>query len=232
MAKAAPLATEVERMRLLIARCSVEYEGRLGARLPEAVRLIMRKADGSVAIHSDGGAYKPLNWMMPPNRLQEDEGQWIVSNASKERLVITLAEVITDVTYELGEDPGLEKDGVEAHIQELLADDPTSLGAGYKLIRREYPTAIGPVDLLLRDEEGKVVAVEVKRRGDNAGVDQLSRYLEFLNKNKDLAPVRGMFVAEKINPQAKVLASERSILCMTVDYSSLKGDAQPELRLF
>ena len=219
-------------MRLLIARCSVEYEGRLGARLPEAVRLIMRKADGSVAIHSDGGAYKPLNWMMPPNRLQEDEGQWIVSNASKERLVITLAEVITDVTYELGEDPGLEKDGVEAHIQELLADDPTSLGAGYKLIRREYPTAIGPVDLLLRDEDGKVVAVEVKRRGDNAGVDQLSRYLEFLNKNKDLAPVRGMFVAEKINPQAKVLASERRILCVTVDYSSLKGDAQPELRLF
>lgn len=232
MAKAAPRTAEVERMRLLIARCSVEYEGRLGARLPEAVRLIMRKADGSVAIHSDGGAYKPLNWMMPPNRLQEDEGQWIVSNASKERLVITLAEVITDVTYELGEDPGLEKDGVEAHIQELLADDPTSLGAGYKLIRREYPTAIGPVDLLLRDEDGKVVAVEVKRRGDNAGVDQLSRYLEFLNKNKDLAPVRGMFVAEKINPQAKVLASERRILCVTVDYSSLKGDAQPELRLF
>lgn len=219
-------------MRLLIARCSVEYEGRLGARLPEAVRLIMRKADGSVAIHSDGGAYKPLNWMMPPNRLQEDEGQWIVSNAAKERLVITLAEVISDVTYELGEDPGLEKDGVEAHIQELLADDPTSLGVGYKLIRREYPTAIGPVDLLLRDEEGKVIAVEVKRRGDNAGVDQLSRYLEFLNKNKDLAPVSGLFVAEKINPQAKVLASERGILCVTVDYSSLKGDAQPELRLF
>ncbi len=219
-------------MRLVIARCSVEYEGRLGARLPEAVRLIMRKADGSVAVHSDGGAYKPLNWMMPPNHLQEEEGRWIVTNAAKERLVITLHEVFSNITHELGEDPGLEKDGVEAHIQELLANDPTSLGAGYKLIRREYPTAIGPVDLLLRDAEGNPVAVEVKRRGDNAGVEQLSRYLEFLNKNKSLAPVTGLFVAQKINPQAQVLASERGIRCQTVDYSSLKGDAQAELRLF
>ncbi len=219
-------------MRLVVARCTVEYEGRLAARLEEAVRLIMRKADGSLAIHADGGAYKPLNWMSPPNFLEESEGRWVVSNEAGERLVITLHEVVSDVSHDLGEDPGLWKDGVEAHLQELLANDPSVLGEDYRLIRREYPTAIGPVDLLVRDADGNVVAVEVKRRGETTGVEQLARYLEFLNKTETLAPVCGLLVAQQINPGARVLAEERGIRCLLVDYSRLKGDAPEELRLF
>ena len=195
-------------MRLVIARCTVDYDGRLTAHLPEAERLIMVKADGCVAIHADGGAYKPLNWMNAPNRLIEDGAQWRVVSPKGETLTITLHEVLSDTNWDLGVDPGLQKDGVEAHIQELLAADPTSISEGYTLVRREFPTDIGPVDLLCRDENDAAVAIEVKRRGEIDGVEQLSRYLEFLNQDPRLSPVKGVFVAQEIKPQAKVLASE------------------------
>ena len=193
-------------MRLVIARCTVDYDGRLTAHLPEAERLIMVKADGCVAIHADGGAYKPLNWMNAPNRLIEDGAQWRVVSPKGETLTITLHEVLSDTNWDLGVDPGLQKDGVEAHIQELLAADPTSISEGYTLVRREFPTDIGPVDLLCRDENDAAVAIEVKRRGEIDGVEQLSRYLEFLNQDPRLSPVKGVFVAQEIKPQAKVLA--------------------------
>jgi len=218
-------------VRLVVARCTVDYDGRLTAHLPEATRLIMVKADGCVAIHADGGAYKPLNWMNAPNRLIEDGAEWRVVSPKGETLIITIHEVIDDISWDLGVDPGLIKDGVEAHIQELLANDPTTIGEGYKLVRREYPTDIGPVDLLCRDEDDSVVAIEVKRRGEIDGVEQLSRYLEFLNQDPRLSPVRGVFVAQEIKPQAKVLASERSIDCVEVDYDELRGIESPQLRL-
>lgn len=191
----------------------------------------MVKADGCVAIHADGGAYKPLNWMNAPNRLIEDGAEWRVVSPKGETLIITIHEIMSDTNWEFGVDPGLIKDGVEAHIQELLANDPTSIAEGYKLVRREYPTSIGPVDLLCRDEDDAVVAVEVKRRGEIDGVEQLSRYLEFLNQDPRLAPVRGVFVAQEIKPQAKVLASERSIDCVEVDYDELRGIESPQLKL-
>lgn len=218
-------------MRLVVARCTVDYDGRLTAHLPEATRLIMVKADGCVAVHADGGAYKPLNWMNAPNRLIEDGSEWRVVSPKGETLIITLHEVLSDTNWELGVDPGLIKDGVEAHIQELLANDPTAISDGYKLVRREYPTSIGPVDLLCRDEDDAVVAIEVKRRGEIDGVEQLSRYLEFLNQDPRLAPVRGVFVAQEIKPQAKVLAGERAIDCVEVDYDELRGIESPQLRL-
>ncbi|MCB0994841.1 MAG: endonuclease NucS [Acidimicrobiales bacterium] len=219
-------------MRVVIARCSVDYEGRLSAHLPLATRLIMVKADGCVAIHADGGAYKPLNWMNAPNRLVEDEGSWTVTNPKGERLLITLHEVMSDVSHELGVDPGLRKDGVEAHLQELLAADPAHLADGLRLVRREHSTEIGPVDLLCRDADGAAVAIEIKRRGEIDGVEQLTRYLEFMNRDPSLRPVRGMFVAQEIKPQAKVLAAERSIVCVEVDYDALRGIESAELRLF
>jgi RecB family endonuclease NucS len=221
-------------MRLVLARCTVDYEGRLSAHLPEAVRLIMVKADGCVAIHADGGAYKPLNWMNAPNRLHIDEeaGVWTVSNAKGETLTITLHDVVNDLSHELGADPGLRKDGVEAHLQELLAANPTAIAEGLRLVRREYPTDIGPVDLLCRTADGVTVAVEIKRRGEIDGVEQLTRYLEFLNRDPLLRPVRGMFVAQEIKPQAKVLATTRSIACVEVDYDELRGIESVELRLF
>jgi RecB family endonuclease NucS len=219
-------------VRLLIARCTVVYEGRLSAHLPEAVRLLMVKADGCVAIHADGGAYKPLNWMNAPNRLVEEEGCWTVSNPKGERLVITLHEVLSDIRHELGTDPGLRKDGVEAHLQELLAASPTAIEPGLSLVRREYPTDIGPVDLLCKDAQGVTVAVEVKRRGEIDGVEQLTRYLEFLNRDPRLRPVRGVFVAQEIRPQARVLASDRSIGWVEVDYDALRGMESSELKLF
>ncbi len=219
-------------MRLLIARCTVDYEGRLSAHLPEAVRLLMVKADGCVAIHADGGAYKPLNWMNAPNRLVEDEGCWTVSNPKGERLVITLHEVLSDIRHELGTDPGLRKDGVEAHLQELLAASPSAIEPGLSLVRREYPTDIGPVDLLCKDGRGGTVAVEVKRRGEIDGVEQLTRYLEFLNRDPRLRPVRGVFVAQEIRPQARVLAADRSIGWVEVDYDALRGMESSELKLF
>ena len=191
----------------------------------------MVKADGCVAIHADGGAYKPLNWMNAPNRLIEDGAEWRVVSPKGESLIITIHEILSDTNWDLGVDPGLIKDGVEAHLQQLLADDPTSIADGYKLVRREYPTDIGPVDLLCRDEDDGVVAIEVKRRGEIDGVEQLSRYLEFLNQDPRLSPVRGVFVAQSIKPQAKVLASERSIECVEVDYDELRGIESPQLRL-
>ena len=218
-------------VRLVLASCTVDYDGRLTAHLPEAKRLIMVKADGCVAVHADGGAYKPLNWMNAPNRLIEDGAEWRVVSPKGETLIITMHEVFSDTQWDLGLDPGLQKDGVEAHLQELLANDPTSIAEGYKLVRREFPTDIGPVDLLCRDEDDAAVAIEVKRRGDIDGVEQLSRYLEFLNQDPRLHPVRGVFVAQEIKPQAKVLASERSIECVEVDYDELRGIESPQLRL-
>ncbi|MFT7476201.1 MAG: RecB family endonuclease NucS [Verrucomicrobiales bacterium] len=218
-------------VRLVVASCTVDYDGRLTAHLPEATRLIMVKADGCVAIHADGGAYKPLNWMNAPNRLIEDGAEWRVVSPKGETLIITIHETFSDTNWDLGIDPGLIKDGVEAHLQELLANDPTSIADGYKLVRREFPTDIGPVDLLCRDENDAVVAIEVKRRGDIDGVEQLSRYLEFLNQDPRLHPVKGVFVAQEIKPQAKVLATERSIECVEVDYDELRGIESPQLRL-
>ena len=219
-------------MRLVVARCTVEYQGRLEAFLPEAVRLIMVKADGCVAIHNDGGAYKPLNWMTAPNVLREGDGRWTVSSPKGERLVITLHEVLSDSSHLLGNDPGLRKDGVEADLQVLLAERTSVLGVGMTLVRREYPTDIGPVDLLCRDATGAAVAVEIKRRGEIDGVEQLTRYLEFLNRDPSLAPVRGMFVAQEIKPQARVLATDRSIACIEVDYDELRNRPSNVLRLF
>ncbi len=219
-------------MRLVIARCQVDYEGRLSAHLPMAVRLIMVKADGCVAIHADGGAYKPLNWMNAPNRLVEGDDGWTVTSPSGERLVISIDEVLSDSDHDLGTDPGLRKDGVEAHLQELLAADPTAIADGLRLVRREYPTDIGPVDLLCRDAEGNAVAIEVKRRGEIDGVEQLARYLEFLDRDPTLRPVHGVFVAQEIKPQAKVLAGERGIDWVVVDYDDLRGIERNELRLF
>lgn len=219
-------------MRLVVARCTVDYEGRLTAHLPEAVRLVMVKADGCVAVHADGGAYKPLNWMNAPNRLVVDGETWTVTSPKGERLVITMHEIVSDTDHELGEDPGLVKDGVEAHLQELLAAHPTHLATDLRLVRREFPTDVGPVDLLCRDGEGAAVAVEVKRRGEIDGVEQLARYVEFLNRDPMLRPVRGLFVAQVIKPQARVLALERGIECREVDYDELRGVESDELRLF
>ena len=219
-------------MRLVIARCSVDYAGRLTSHLPSAVRLLMVKADGCVAIHADGGAYKPLNWMNAPNTLTEEDGRWIVANPKGETLTITLEEVLHDSLHELGEDPGLSKDGVEAHLQVLLAEHPDELQDGLKLVRREYPTDIGPVDLLCRDDQGQAVAVEIKRRGEIDGVEQLTRYLERLNRDPLLAPVRGIYAAQLIKPQARVLAEERGIYCVEVDYDELRGIESDALKLF
>ena len=219
-------------MRLIIADCTVDYDGRLTAHLPRATRLIMVKADGCVAIHSDGGAYKPMNWMTAPNLLIEDDSEMVVTNPKGEALTITLHEVYSDVSQEFGEDPGLQKDGVEAHLQELLAVDPERLESGMKLVRREFPTEIGPVDLLCRDADDQVVAVEIKRRGEIDGVEQLTRYLDFLNRQPDLSPVRGMFVAQEIKLQAKTLASDREIDWVEVDYDELRGIERPQQKLF
>ena len=219
-------------MRLVIARCSVDYAGRLAARLPAATRLIMVKADGCVAIHSDGGAYKPLNWMNAPNRLVEGDGEWIVTNPKGERLTITLHEVLSDISEALGVDPGLQKDGVEAHLQQLLAASPHAIEAGLTLVRREYPTAIGPVDLVCRDGSGQVVAIEVKRRGEIDGVEQLVRYIERLRLDSSLGEIRGVFVAQVVKPQARVLAESRGLRWIEVDYDELRGLAPTDLRLF
>lgn len=210
-------------MRLVIARCSIDYVGRLTAHLPAAPRLILVKADGSVSVHADDRAYKPLNWMSPPCTHTEQDGVWTVAGKGGEQLIITIDEVLHDSSHELGVDPGLRKDGVEAHLQELLADRIEALGAGWTLVRREYPTAIGPVDILCRDERGHTVAVEIKRRGEIDGVEQLTRYLELLNRDPALAPVRGIFAAQEIKPQARTLAGDRGIGCVTLDYDEMRG---------
>lgn len=231
-------------VRLVIARCSVSYEGRLRAHLPTAVRLLMVKADGSVLVHSDGGSYKPLNWMSPPASLRISEPEeelaqegvtqvWTVQAAkSDDRLVVHLFEIHQDISHDLGVDPGLVKDGVEADLQRLLAEQITTLGEGYTLVRREHLTAIGPVDILARDAEGVTVAVELKRRGDIDGVEQLTRYLELMNRDPLLAPVRGIFAAQLIKPQARTLAEDRGIRCVTLDYDALRGVDDAESRLF
>ncbi|MDI5968295.1 endonuclease NucS [Streptomyces sp. SL13] len=220
-------------MRLVIARCSVDYAGRLTAHLPSAPRLLLIKADGSVSIHADDRAYKPLNWMSPPCTLKESaDGVWTVINKGGEKLIITIEEMLHDSSHELGVDPGLIKDGVEAHLQELLADRVETLGAGWTLIRREYPTAIGPVDILCRDANGGTIAVEIKRRGDIDGVEQLTRYLDLLNRDPHLAPVKGIFAAQEIKPQARVLATDRGIGCAVLDYDALRGIEDDKLRLF
>ncbi|MBO2438602.1 endonuclease NucS [Actinomadura nitritigenes] len=218
-------------MRLVIARCSVDYAGKLTAHLPMAPRLVLIKSDGSVSIHADDRAYKPLNWMNPPCSLREEPyeengavARWTVTHGkSGERLILTIEEILHDTSHELGLDPGLQKDGVEAHLQELLAEHITTLGEGWSLIRREYPTAIGPVDILCRDSDSATVAVEIKRRGEIDGVEQLTRYLELLNRDPHLAPVRGIFAAQEIKPQARVLATDRGINCVTLDYDALRG---------
>jgi RecB family endonuclease NucS len=225
-------------MRLVIARCTVDYSGRLDAHLPEAVRLVMVKADGCVAVHADGGAYKPLNWMNAPNRLVEEstldgsEHLWRVTNDKGEQLLIRMHEVIHETAAEMGVDPGLQKDGVEAHLQELVAANPNTVEDGAVLVRREFPTDIGPVDLLCRDREGRAIAVEIKRRGEIDGVEQLTRYLEFLNREGNLRPVQGVFAAQEIKPQARVLAEDRGIRCLVLDYDELRGIESDELKLF
>ncbi|HEX3750074.1 MAG TPA: endonuclease NucS [Streptosporangiaceae bacterium] len=219
-------------MRLVIARCSVDYVGRLTAHLPLALRLLIVKADGSVLVHSDGGSYKPLNWMSPPCKLAEQPGQWTVTNKAGETLAITLEEVVSDTSAELGVDPGLKKDGVESHLQELLAVQLHHLGDGWRLVRREFPTPIGPVDLMCKDAEGGSVAVEIKRRGEIDGVEQLTRYLELLNRDPLLAPVQGIFAAQEIKPQARVLATDRGIRCVLLDYETMRGTEDDSLRLF
>ncbi|HEY8883645.1 MAG TPA: endonuclease NucS [Dermatophilaceae bacterium] len=231
-------------MRLVIARCSVDYQGRLLAHLPLATRLLLVKADGSVLIHSDGGSYKPLNWMSPPCAMTEVAPEnheiadgvasvWVVQHAkSEDRLRVLLHEVLHDSDHELGVDPGLVKDGVEAHLQRLLAEHIATLGPGYTLVRREYMTAIGPVDILCKDATGASVAIEIKRRGDIDGVEQLTRYLELMNRDPHLAPVAGVFAAQEIKPQARTLATDRGIRCVTLDYEALKGIDDVGSRLF
>jgi hypothetical protein len=219
-------------VRLLVAQCSVAYEGRLGARLAPAVRLVVFKADGSVAIHSDAKAYKPLNWMNPPCTVTEADGVITVATPKGERLVIEVHEVVSDQRFDLGDDPGLEKDGVEAELQQLIAARVDALGSGLRLVRREYPTDLGPVDLLCRDADGNAVVVEIKRVGEIAGVEQLLRYQERLDRDGTLAPTRGLFVATRIKPQARVFAESRGVACLEVDLEELRGSAPPELRLF
>ncbi|NQX17056.1 endonuclease NucS [Rathayibacter sp. VKM Ac-2857] len=231
-------------MRLVIARCSVDYTGRLSAHLPLATRLLLVKADGSVLVHSDGGSYKPLNWMSPPCTLSTGEPdedaraigvleQWTVSHRKTgDALVVSIHEVLHDSAHELGVDPGLIKDGVEAHLQRLLAEQIDLLGEGHTLVRREYMTAIGPVDILARDSSGAAVAVEIKRRGEIDGVEQLTRYLELMNRDPHLSPVTGVFAAQEIKPQARTLAQDRGIRCVVLDYESMRGVDDSHTRLF
>jgi len=235
-------------MRLVIATCQVDYAGRLSAHLPMAKRLIMVKADGSVCVHSDALAYKPLNWMSPPCRLvitDPDEAQrdagietvWTVRSqggraAADETLQIAIGEVFSHLEVDLGADPGLVKDGVEAHLQLLLAENPGAVGPGYQLVQREYVTAIGPVDLLLRTPDGTYVAVEVKRRGEIDGIEQLSRYLELMRRDPLLGSVEGVFAAQSIKPQARTLAMDRGIACVVIDYDGLRGIDHADERLF
>ena len=231
-------------MRLVIAKCSVDYAGRLSAHLPLATRLLLVKADGSVLVHSDSLSYKPLNWMSPPCSIstiepeqeQVDAGVteiWKVSAAkTADMLVVSIHEILHDSSHELGIDPGLQKDGVEAHLQRLLADHIDLLGDGYRLVRREYMTAIGPVDILATDDAGRSVAVEIKRRGDIDGVEQLTRYLELMNRDPLLAPVAGVFAAQEIKPQARTLAQDRGIRCVVLDYDAMRGLDDSDSRLF
>jgi len=218
-------------MRIIVAECTVDYEGRLNAHLPRARRLIVVKADGTVLVHADTSG-KPLNWMTTPNHLTEEEGRWVITNGKAERLTVYLHEIHFDTQVELGADPGLQKDAVELELQRLLAEHPGALEEGMTLIRREHPTPLGPVDLLCRDATGGTVAVEVKRRGEIDGVEQLNRYLEFLNRDERLAPVRGLLAAQIVTPQARTLAADRGIGWREIDYEALSGAKSDVLRLF
>jgi endonuclease len=222
----------VASVRIIVARCSVDYAGRLAAHLAMATRLIMIKADGSISIHSDTGSYKPLNWMSPPCRLAEQPGRWVVTGKSGETLTIEIEEILSDSSHELGTDPGLSKDGVESDLQQLLAAQLHVLGDGWRLIRREFPTAIGPVDLMCRDAAGASVAVELKRRATIDGVEQLTRYLELLNRDPLLAPVSGVLAAQSFALQARTLAADRGIRCVVLDYDALRGMPSGEMTLF
>jgi len=219
-------------VRLVIATCSADYSGRLNAHLPLARRLLVVKADGSVLLHSDGGSYKPLNWMSPPCTVREEPGRLVATTAGGETLTIELHEVLHDYAVDLGDDPGLAKDGVEAELQELLAKRVAALRDDLRLVRREYPTDIGPVDLLCRDGDERAVVVEVKRVGEIAGVEQLLRYQERLDLDPSLAPTIGMFVATRIKPQAKVFAASKGVLCVEIDLDELRAGAPFDLRLF
>jgi len=231
-------------VRLIVARCSVDYAGRLSAHLPLATRLLLVKADGSVLVHSDSLSYKPLNWMSPPATFVEDDVDderasagvtqlWRVTNAkTADMLVISIHEVLHDSAHDLGVDPGLTKDGVEADLQRLMAEQIELLGEGHTLVRREYMTAIGPVDILARDAAGASVAIEIKRRGDIDGVEQLTRYLELMNRDPLLAPVTGVFAAQEIKPQARTLAADRGIRCLLLDYDIMRGLETGHSRLF
>jgi len=227
-------------VRIVVARCQVDYAGRLSAHLPLATRVLMLKSDGSVLIHSDGGSYKPLNWMSPPCSVKEgtnddDQVEWVVTGKDGDTLRILIEDIQHDSSHELGLDPGLQKDGVEKHLQELLAENPETLAPGLRLVRREFPTAIGPVDLMCRDATGISVAVEIKRRGEIDGVEQLTRYLELLNRDPLLTAkgaVRGIFAAQEIKQQARMLAEDRGIGCALVDYDALRGLDDPTDRLF
>ncbi|HEX9766612.1 MAG TPA: endonuclease NucS [Nitriliruptorales bacterium] len=219
-------------MRVVIARCSAVYEGRLSSTLDDAIRLIMVKADGCVAIHADVGAYKPLNWMNAPNTLVTDDERWLVTNTKGERLAIELLEVFEDLEFELDTDRGLTLDGVESQLQSWLASDPAVMEDGLRLVRREYPTDLGPVDLLCRDADGLAVAVEVKRIGEIDGVEQLTRYLARLDRDPLLSPVRGILAATVVKPQARVLAESRGIYCAEFDVDQVRGTDDGTLRLF
>ncbi|WP_286345687.1 endonuclease NucS [Frondihabitans sucicola] len=231
-------------MRLVIARCSVDYAGRLSAHLPLATRLLMVKSDGSLLVHSDGGSYKPLNWMSPPCTItmgdpsdeQAEAGiaeVWkVTQKKTDDVLVVSIYEILHDSAHDLGIDPGLQKDGVEAHLQKLMAEQIDVLGEGHTLVRREYMTAIGPVDILARDAQGGAVAVEIKRRGDIDGVEQLTRYLELMNRDPHLKPVAGVFAAQEIKPQARTLAEDRGIRCLLLDYDAMRGLDDSDSRLF
>jgi len=219
-------------VRVIVARCSVVYDGRLGARLPEALRLVLLKADGSIAIHCDARAYKPLNWMSPPCTIRETDGVLLAESPKGETLRVELHEVLEDHTFDLGDDPGLEKDGVEAELQQLIAARVQALRDDLTLVRREYPTDIGPIDLLCRDSEGRAVAVEIKRVGEIAGVEQLLRYQERLDLDTRLAPTRGMFVATRIKPQARVFAESKGVECVEITLEDLRENDTPPMKLF
>jgi endonuclease len=222
-------------MRLIVARCEVRYSGRLDALLPEALRLIMIKSDGSVLVHADHGSYKPSNWMTPPVVIEEGDGHIVVrkhANGTEDRLDIRIAEIVSDVEHDMGEAAALEKDGVEAHLQELLAEQPQWCGEGFRLVRREWPTDIGPVDLMCRDEDDGWIAVEIKRLGTIDAVEQLSRYLERIRRDPAMADCRGVLAAQTIKPQARVLAESRGIACAEVDLAVLRGEREPDLTLF
>jgi RecB family endonuclease NucS len=222
-------------MRLIVARCEVRYTGRLEALLPEALRLVMIKSDGSVMVHADTGGYKPQNWMTPPTMIEELDGSIVVrkrAGATEDRLDITITEVLSDVTHDMGEAAALEKDGAEVHLQELLADAPQCCGEGFRLVRREWPTDIGPVDLMCRDEEDEWIAVEIKRVGTIDAVEQLTRYLERIRLDPAMDSCRGVLAAQVIKPQARVLAQARGIDCVEVDLAVLRGEREPDLTLF